>query len=654
MSVLSTCTDNQKARLEIFAQQTRDKLSSFPYAELPKLQSDGTFCGNFLAGARKIRAAWDHGSHAVVSKLATPSLILGVIFTLIATAGCISVISGWKVPGISIFLDNMPMSVILFLTIMRTGLHSIAQGVKLSLRCSRQYHNVTREDRMFNITRHVYNLEDPQPPLSPAEKHRLDEVRRLNAVALPEHDLKCHHRIPNVPYGNNVGDLFPAGEKTTAFRKELLGIEDPQQPQPEASKVSPFWDQWYDWWEKRLPALGALDIALGQIMLITGISVVVLASLPSGKIPAVLSIISKDPYLSVAFAATLIGNWINCTKSGIDMMNFKKRRMKRELMDRELQLIAFGLERARVRKAMENMLADQCFSDAQKGQIRATFENHFGDGVVKEALDAMEKLKVALEKTEDKTCGCFKKLSSYFSNPSIVVGIFLILLGVACFTIGMLGSPPPYLQILFKNTPLTIFFSGTLIVSGLHAWHRGASMGRKEVKKDWKKREATYRDLFLVNLFPQLATTAYFKTKTGNIERPQLPQKPLKTVNRWNAFWIHSLKVTCIPDALLGLFFLFGGCAGLAMCFGAPVPASLSWILREPSFSALFCFGLLGVAADCANSAWRQLSDKARENADRKMPDELGVAYHSFYPEENRPAWLPKPWASTVEMDAVA
>ena len=88
-------------------------------------------------------------------------------------------------------------------------------------------------------------------------------------------------------------------------------------------------------WEKTLPTLGVVDMALGQIMLLAGITAVICVCFPKTTVLPGIDIIAKDPALSASFSLVLLSNWINCTVTGRRMLAYKERQKARA--DKEIR-----------------------------------------------------------------------------------------------------------------------------------------------------------------------------------------------------------------------------------------------------------------------------------------------------------------------------
>ncbi len=643
---------------------------------------------NELAGW--LRAKWDRGTLVCVTKLATPSLFLGLILTLVGFTGFISAVSSLRIPGLGFLVDHMPASVVLSLTLIRAGLHSISKGVRLSRRHQRFRLDLAR-------TLHLARIENKAQPLSEQEivaKER--EIARLNNRLPPAYRLDKAMRASDL-YGKEADDLSTTANESNVYRTavaaslekanahELLEkLPDLDKPAPFSTlktKTAPktvntkaanklevpvkFSTTWHDWWLKKLPALGILDVAVGQLMLVCGIGALVIMFLKSNQVPQIFEILSHDPGVSLSFGFILMANWINCSRTGWRMLNFKMREKRRNAAsENDLQLIDLLSEKKRVQE-LHNWILPQIQDEAVKRELNEAVEAYM-ESLPKDLETRIEKAHLLRAEGREITSKSWpavlvhnlgRKTVHNLATPTLLLGLIVSLLGAICLVMSITHHIPSHLELLTDHTPLSVLFSFSLIVAGFHAAHRGVAMrDRQRIKDPQKKssrksREALLGELTkttpklklprtrrasLSDLDPKAKISLRLPTDVQTDKRPTsvlasahinaVKEAAQTTSERWYGFWGKTLNVACVPNFMIGTFLLVAGLAGIAFFLGAPVPENLIFITKDPSYSIFFCISLLGIGVDALNTSWRMFKYNERKQLHGTQTDVLEMA----------------------------
>lgn len=553
-----------------------------------------------------VEREWNYYKFKFLPLLSTPSLILGLLLTIIGIGGFITAVSKWNIPGLSFIAQYMPASIVFSLTLIRAGIHLIFSAVKLSLLVNR-----SRQDEQARLleARVREKLEIGNPTLLDYDIHNSN--LSLPASVRIEHTLGV-----DALHGKSFADREINGQSYKAAINALFA----GRPIPPPALTSPppciktLSSRWYSFWERRLPALGALDMVLGKFMLIAGIGALIL--MVKNKVPPGLEVLAQDPSLSIAFALILLGNYVSCSYTGWRMLNFSYREGKRAEIVEYLMLINAKVNR---QKALQ-------FHNWLKERLTAG-----GHTAAIEQLDALhtqylsEPIPTMPASPNEKPTGVYgwfhdagKSFIPYLSKPTILLGVLVTLLGIACLGMSISKKIPDFMHIMAKNTPLSAFFAAGLIVGGLAQIHKGATLSEKGQKKEWKGlREAVQEQLLMgtpIVLPKDLKPQEPLKDYAAIQKRVQEMIEEKRSC--WQKFWLNSLKGMWVPDTVLGGFLLFCSITGLAICFGTKVSDPLKFITADPSFSIGFCVSFLGVAIDALNTGWRMYSHPDRTKED--------------------------------------
>ncbi len=570
----------------------------------------------------------------------------------------------------------------------RAGIHLIASGVRKSRRFQRYRLEAQEYNHRLRIRQFFEDVED--------KANRVREIGRLNHRLPPEMRLE-HCLAARYPYSKKVDDIPTSSKESYEYRlavrqsienSGLIGKEDllaelPQLEEPsknrealsvdvwevdtsrplERHRPSKFVEKWYNWWHKRMPALGMLDVAVGQLMLFCAIGSILLMTLNTQQVPSIFQILANDPGLSLTFTFILLANWVNCTRTGWRMLTWPQREARRNCAAAEMELLDAGLER----KSVED------FHEWIKSKL-AILEDHAPESIseVRKAIEESHQLyldslpdfeekisevrRMRIEgKKESENCLLYgvhklgKKIVPKMGTPSIVVGGIIALLGIACLVMSVTHHIPPEFSLLAKNTPLSVLFSCGLLVSGIYAAYRGVAIQDQVKKEGWKKSSRLYREQFLKELYPELepprrtARRARVRTLSPahEIDLETAPQRDEENRERiasccstlsdnWFRIWRKSLGVIWLPDLVLGSFILFSSLAGIAICLGAPASSSLQFISGDPSFSLFFCIGLVTVGIDALCASWRIASYQNRRKQKQEYLEMLSACYRRF------------------------
>lgn len=601
-----------------------------------------------LGIAGNIRAKWDKVSLKVLPRLSKPSQIIGLLITIIGICGCITAISGFEIPGLELILRNIPVSIVFSLTLIRAGLHMLNNGVLAGRLINRTRQEADQYYRLLRIENNIEGVSPEEMEKRLAETHRRDQ-RLLEQYRLA-HQLQAHQLYakqnndlaPIRPFlkaglpelSKPVGDTF---EVTLEMPKEItLPKEDQKVTPPPLS----FGDKWNNFWYNHLETIGKIDMVVGQMMLFTALAGILFLAMP-GIAPPGLSIIANDPYLSAIFVVLLIGNWINCTRTGWRMINFKKREEKRAAIEEDLKLIDAGLE---VRYYLEAF---------GKG-----LEQSKETELTKRLIELTARAKAAINRPEDNEKGRLdhfgKALVPHLATPSIIMGILIAFFGAACLGMCISGNVPDIFYFLTKNTPLSVLFSSGILLVGLDGIYRGASISDLGKKEKWKEKSVNVRQNFLRQLYSPWIQEPASKTEPHEskkvMESIEVPKPPGNNnakaqgkihefLNRlakgWYGIWFKSLKGLWIPDGILGLFLITCSIMGLCVACGAPAPRALDFIVKDPSYSGTFCVSMLGIGFDALNSSWRMLNYKNRKDDDKNDLRILRESYKKLFPDRN-------------------
>lgn len=612
------------------------------------------------------RAAWDRVTLKIITNIAMPSTILGIILTLVGFAGIFTAITGVQIPHLAI-----PVSIVLSLTLLRTGLHSLAKGVRISRRMQRFRLEMQQNNHLLHIQQNLLDVKDA--PL------QIGEIKRLNN-RLPG-PMQMEHLLPkDTPYSKVIDDVSSNSAASYRYR---LAVQKLMEGRPELAlptleipsriegrefvdtdthrTVEPIdpamGKKWNDFWHRWMPTLGVIDMAAGQIMLLCGIGAIVLMFVSANKLPPIFQILAKDPGLSFACVFILLANWVNCTRTGWQMLKWPEREARRNAVVSDEQLIDLGVELTHL-EACHHWITTQL---ADADTILPQLQQHYEAYLETLPKDLAEKIRESnLRRREglmenpsgviDYIYETGKNIIPYLSTPSMVLGFILFSLGITLLVMSITKDVPAQLKLLAENTPLSILFSTGLIVSGIHATHRGIAMRDQGKKEGWKCKSKDVREWFLHDLTPILADpTCTRAPQTRIITSIEIPvdhdyiynhhkevrescQKILnERVARVEATVLEkSLNLMCLPDALLGTFFLLTSLVGIAICLGAPVPKGFEFVKADPHFSLFFCLTLIGIAVDALQTTWRMLTYHRRKEEDRVRLEALQSSYGAF------------------------
>lgn len=315
---------------------------------------------------------------------------------------------------------------------------------------------------------------------------------------------------------------------------------------------------WYDFWLDKQSMLGKLDVAVGQVMLIAGIASLIFLCAGKGHLPPVLEKIADNSYLSLSFSFLLFAYWLDCSKRGMRMQGVKKREGKRADIERQLQLIVIG-NTHRKHEISEEQIPN----------------NHRMEHHKKSALSSLAK-------------------------PMLIVGALITLLGLLYLCQCLTNSLPTKLDFLTDNVPLSTLFATTLITMGFYAFYQGVSMLDKRHKVEVRR------------CTRQRADAVVGKIYNRAIHNDLLNATPLS-----ESLGARSLKWISVPGYVLGTFLVLSGVIGIFAAGGLPVSDYLSFITKDPSFSAFFCVTTLLFGADAISNA-----DRMRSYQNRKIFDQ--------------------------------
>lgn len=508
-------------------------------------------------------------------RLAFPAIIGGFAVSLIGTFSLITAISGFHIPGLEFITEHMPVSIVLSLILMRAGIHLQSGGVDMSRKRAR-WRQEGRSDLM------VAWLKGPTP-------------KTLEDAAGFKYSLTAD-TLPLLPkngiYGKETGDI--AIEEILKALPELskpnnvsqLPSNAPEEFNPEdfePKAIQPgLWDRFFNTFYDKVygmqKALGVFDLILGQVMFAAAICAVVFMCSPAGHIPPGLSILARDPYLSISFTFLLLSNWIDCTKRGLRMLTLDKRDKNRADIERDLQLIVLG------KKIKESSL-----DEGKKTQILEALKKHLEE----------EPRKVTFY---DKIHDVGKKIMPKLGTPSILLGIIITLIGAAYLGMSVTNTVPIKLDFLTQNTPLSTLFSVGLISTGLFAIYRGVGLNDTTQKKKWKKLSKRCREHTLNKLF--------------NLKRPDLKSVDIEVEKPDYTCSIRSATYLGAPTLILGAFCCFCSMVGLIAACGAHINPGLNFIIEDPSYSAFFCATLFAVSLDTLMNGYRMLTYHKRKEKD--------------------------------------
>lgn len=612
-----------------------------------------------LAHKEKVRALWDYYTLRFLTGCATPVIILGVLATVVGIGGCITALSGWDIPGLDFILKNIPISIAFSLTLVRGGVHAINHGVMTARRYNRERQVAQMRYRIAHIEETVQGLSEE------SRKAQFANVDRLNNCLPKDIRLEAHLK-ENELYGKQFEDLPLVREASCQYRLGALKLINPmpldlftqERPAiPVPAEAAPLilpnevdtealvQDQdpsalsgcnaWYESLYQRLPSLGTFDIGCGFLMLFTACTALVFLAAPS-LVPSGLEVFTTDPYLSVPFAFLLFSNCLSCLRTGHGMLSIQKREEKRAQIEEDLLLMDIGLE----------MTCVFNFNERLKAAVDPKFHQEL-DKLYTEFLRSLgpyrERLARAQARTEqnEKELGYLhnglKERIPQLAGPFIVVGVLLVLFGLACTFMSVTHIVPSFLEFLTKNTSLSILFAATLLAVGSSNIYRGGSMSDVEEKKGWKKTSIDIRRDFLERI-PELTGSRSARPHPRTIhgdyevkldrEKPELSpdvavavaEKGAEIAKRgcmYGGFLMDPVTHSYF-HGFLGFFLLAASIAGIAMALGAPVPDFLDFIAKDPSASAAFFFSLLVVSGDSINTAWRMFTYHDRKNEDNE------------------------------------
>lgn len=607
------------------------------------------------------------GKEGLLSKLATPCLILGLILALMGAAAAVTTITGWHIPELDFILKNIPLSLTFSLMTIRAGLHTMYAGVQRSLRNNRKRQDTLEAYRHSQIEKMLHS--------------DVDQNGVLKMVAAQNgwfsNDLRLHSRVDSGEvFGKKIGDRVTGRAQIADFVRRDVGndLDLPlpvlTQDGPPREDVSPelvnqigekwkgMWDTWYNKWYEALPTIGTIDMALGQVMLLCAIASFVLLVLPAGTVPPGLEVMAHDPYLSVAFAFLLIANWVNCSLTGSRMLSFHEREERRAEFEEKLVEIDLRLQRE---KLFEYYTWRMQQLDRVSQQI---LTNEF-----QLTLELLPKAKTDFRRKVEPKAGAITRFLTDLKVTklapfSIIAGVAITLIGATLLVLTLSGNIPSQFSFLAKNTPVSILFTLGMVVAGLHATHRGASMSEKLFKKKLKDHSKSSIDQLLDALpaikEPKDAYAAWLERRApprvvaeevqvAQVERKYAPAAPVAIVQpvmqaelhqlekKGYAFWINTLEKLCYPDLVLGLGLLVCAVAGLVTAFGGRTIPFFDFVAKDPSFSMFFCFNLLGVSLDALNTSWRMKKYLNRKADDKHFFHALDEGYRKLLSDRAAP-----------------
>lgn len=485
---------------------------------------------------------------AVLPKTATPMIIGGLASAILGALGLITALSGQQIPGLEFIASHIPASIVLSLMMMRAGLHTINNGLAQARKVARWRQEgmnalmlaVITEDVAQKTKAACYNM--ALPP-----EYRFD--KKLAAGFLygkMENDVHLEGNFH--AYGNSFSD------RLSAFYDRV---------------TKPIADPWYNFWLGKQNAIGKLDVAVSQLMLVAAIASLVLLCMGSDHLPASLEVLAKDPHLSISFALLLFAYWLDCGKRGSRMQGFVNREGKRAGIEKSLQLIAIGKN-----------------SDAQrKAAIRA---KHIP-----------EDPRIGMKPHEESA------LSS-LALPKLIVGTVIVLLGFFYFCQSLKDSHIANLSFLTDKVPLSIIFATTFITTGFFAFYQGATL-RDKIHKKMVRRCTT-------QTANEIVGQIYYGARDAQLLAATNPPENLAT---------RTVKCIAIPGFVLGVFLMLSGTIGLFAVEGYPIGDFLSFIKNDPQLSTFFFVTTILFGADAVSNGDRMRSYHDRKKYDHEFLSDL-------------------------------
>lgn len=570
-----------------------------------------------------VQAKWDRGRNFILPDIAAPAcLVVGVLLIVFGVLGAVSLVWGRKISFLEFFMKNTPLSMVFALSILKSGVHLIYTSTRLGQGEIR----AQQKNEEYAVELAI------QEAIGKNYDHSVDELMRLDSSL-------CESR--RIQGRITEGDLF-----RFEVAQVMRGRPDLNRYGTSAIPKMTNKDNFYKTIaEKVLPGLGIFDMALGQVMLLAGITSIVFIGFPNTRILPGIELIAKDPALSLAFSLVLISNWINCTMNGWRMLTYGRRQKERaEKRDTE-QLILYGIER---RYAIE--LMNRIEDEGRKAQVRGILDKYFSDAELAKRVAKANEAKTN-PKPENCVAQAFHwaggKIVPKMAGGSIVFGLISVTLGLVTLATAFSKRPLFNLTFLTKNTPVSAIFAGTLFVSGIHEIHRGAALSQKKKKFVEKAKTAEARSKLielLITETPKLNPPVDAPAARSPRIEPEIVSgvqaNALSYVRRQEAKascyegWLKTLKPLALPNFVLGCFLFFCGVAGLALSLsGTKVPEQLRFIVTDPSYSSVFCLGIIFIAVDNFSTSWRMVSFFNRKKADKKSLEILQECYNRFAPE---------------------
>lgn len=726
----------------------------------------------FQAFVGGVRAGWDKLSLAIFPKLATIYVVLGgaVVF---AGAGVIvvAVVPGVRLPGLEFIVKYIPVSIGLSLPLIRMGLHSVENGIRLSRRENKFVKDLEEKYHYFYIDQATGGIEEKFTKDGRGEYDRLIELKRLENRCSQWLHLNAH-LDKGAPHGREIAYLASGRARNYQMRKEVIEklqsylAKDSSTPVPGALKafveslpqltsyvgtapppsrsviaralgaIDRLWtwiknssvgrahnwlsNKWYSGCYKLLPALATVDMAVGWLSLVVGsigFAYIFFPSLPThGWIG--LEMITQDKYLSISVGLLLFGNFINCVQRSWRMVGLYRRESKKAAIQDDLQMIDHLLEQEAA-KEFHNWIQQQLDT-----MTKATPDDE-GKRVLEEIKEAMRKIfeqRLRYSPQEDipsleviKTrvdeivkrwnengkppIGAISQFLKWFGDhvapflakPATILGLVELLFGLACFVMCVAHHVPPALDFLTQNTPISILFSGSFVVAGLHMMHRGAALAKRKKKDGWKEDITKTRQVFLTALRPDLflpklrpdlaAQVADLTTYKGSEQykahlqemiasiQPKLPKPKggapsggttstkqtadtenlpqeaernrslgerivagyLKFSKLYDEAFKQALKGFWMVNLPLGGFLFVCALGGAIIAWGAPVPPQFEFVIKDPSFSLGFCLSTLAIGGDAINVSWRMGTYHKRYKDDKQERENIRLALQRYF-----------------------
>jgi hypothetical protein len=361
------------------------------------------------------------------------------------------------------------------------------------------------------------------------------------------------------------------------------------------------------------------------------------------------------------------------------MLSYNKREEKRAAIEEDLQIIDAGIERESARAFHSWIMAqldetkngenDQEITQLQDRltDIHGALEQQF-TRIVPQAR--LARAQARWDRLDEKPTGvdyCFERVGKFLvpklATPAIILGALLTIFGAACLGMSITKQVPWIFEILTKNTPLSVLFASGLIITGLDSIHSGATMSEVKKKNKNKKAYLEARQELIYKLYPTLLRPEPIeavapRTLSGNQEA-NLASPPVANGEKreemakelttffeqkgWYGFWVKNLNKMWMIHAGLASFLLTSSILGLLMAMGVHIP-NIDFISKDPSFSTSFCIGLLAVAADGINTAWRMGKYKSRKKQDADGTDLIircKEGFDTLFPPQPLPQQLP-------------